>query len=118
MDCLEVYGDPENLREKALFWGKMQTPIEDVMEELCQTFWNVTEYYKELPMYRDYVYELADTVDRWYPETDTKTAAKLMHGDVIPGKNISRDLHALMDWHRESWQQRYSQIVSVMIWEN
>ena len=28
-------------------------------------------------MYRDYVYELADTVDRWYPETDTKTAAKL-----------------------------------------
>lgn len=76
-DCLEVYGDPENLREKALFWGKMQTPIEDVMEELCQTFWNVTEYYKELPMYRDYVYELADTVDRWYPETDTKTAAKL-----------------------------------------
>ena len=42
-DCLEVYGDPENLREKALFWGKMQTPIEDVMEELCQTFWNVTD---------------------------------------------------------------------------
>lgn len=76
-DCLEVYADIENLREKMEYWEEMEPAIQDTMEELCQTFWNVTEYYKELPMYRPYVYDVARKVDSWYPERDTEAAAAM-----------------------------------------
>lgn len=76
-DCLAVYAEYENVREKADFWEGCRFSAEEVMEELCQTFWNVTEYYKELPMYRGYLWAAADRVDSWYPEYDSDKAGRL-----------------------------------------
>lgn len=72
--CIAMYGNPQTLDERLLKHRQYKHTVEEVMEELSLTFWNVTEYYKEEPMYHDYLYAPADKVGSWYPEVDTKKA--------------------------------------------
>lgn len=69
-DCLEVYADEENLKDTIDLIQKLSYEEIEAFEELCQTFWDVTEYYKEEPMYRPYLYSLAERVGKLFPDED------------------------------------------------
>lgn len=73
-DCMEVYTDVENQEEHVALYQNMQYKKEDALYELCQTFFDVTEFYKEEEMYAPYLtglfdfvktMETADYVDAW-----------------------------------------------------
>lgn len=69
-DCIEVYSEEENLYETIQFYANEVCKEEDAFMELCQTFFDITQYYKEEPMYRPYLNEIARSVEQFDEDTD------------------------------------------------
>lgn len=69
-DCIEVYAEDENLQETIQYYAREKYNEEDAFMELCQTFFDVTQYYKEEPMYRPYLEKIAAIVEQFDEETD------------------------------------------------
>lgn len=63
-DCIAVYQEEENLREVHELWQNMTLEKKDAFLEICQTWFDVTVYYKEESMYQPYLYDLADFVEK------------------------------------------------------
>lgn len=64
-DCIEVYQDKENLIDNIMVWNKAKLDEKEALIEVCQTLIDVTQYYKEEPMYRSYIYEIADYLEQF-----------------------------------------------------
>lgn len=63
-DCIAVYQDEENLRDTVSVWQNMTFDEEEAFVEVCETWLDVTVFYKEEDMYRPYLKELADFVEK------------------------------------------------------
>ena len=63
-DCLAVYQDNENLLDTVSMWQNMTYDEEEAFVEVCETWLDVTVFYKEEDMYRPYLKELADFVEK------------------------------------------------------
>lgn len=63
-DCIEVYQDCENEEEHVALYRDIQYKKEEAFYELCQTFFDVTEFYKEEQMYGPYLTALFDFVEK------------------------------------------------------
>lgn len=69
-DCIQVYEEKENLTELVELYHHMNVSDDEAFQEICQTFFDVSEYYKEEAMYRPYLYRLADYVQELYPDNE------------------------------------------------
>lgn len=63
-DCIAVYQDNENLLDTVSMWQNMTYDEEEAFVEVCETWLDVTVFYKEEDMYRPYLKELADFVEK------------------------------------------------------
>lgn len=63
-DCIAVYQDKENLLDTVAMWQNMTFEKEEAFTEVCETWLDVTVFYKEEEMYRSYLKELADFVEQ------------------------------------------------------
>lgn len=63
-DCIDVYTDEENQEEHIQLYRDVPYKKQDAFYELCQTFMDVTEFYKEEEMYRPYLEELFECVQQ------------------------------------------------------
>lgn len=75
-DCIAVYQDKENLLDTVVMWQNMTFEEEEAFVELCETWLDVTVFYKEEDMYRPYLNELADFVE--LADSDRKGFEKLL----------------------------------------
>lgn len=76
-NCIEVYQDKENLLELIeLFEGEVNSN-EEIFQEICQTYYDVTEFYKEEPMYKPYFYKNADFIEELFPSVDDEESKTL-----------------------------------------
>lgn len=71
--CIEVYSDSENLREKLENIHAFEVDDMEAFIELSQTYLDMTEFYKEEPMYRPYLRDLSN-----YCSTIEKKATELL----------------------------------------
>lgn len=62
--CIEVYQDMENLEENIELWRGIEFDKKEAFVKVCQTLLDMIQFYKEEPMYRPYLYEIADFVER------------------------------------------------------
>lgn len=62
-DCIAVYQDMENLLDVVSVWQNMRYDAEEAFVEICETWLDVTVFYKEEDMYRPYLFELAGFVE-------------------------------------------------------
>lgn len=63
-DCIAVYQDDENLLDTVALWKNMTFEEEEAFAEVCETWLDVTVFYKEEEMYRPYLNELAGYVEQ------------------------------------------------------
>lgn len=63
-DCIAVYQDEENLWDAVSMWHSMTFDVGEAFTEVCETWLDVTVFYKEEDMYRPYLYELAGFVEK------------------------------------------------------
>lgn len=63
-DCIAVYQDEENLLDTVSMWQSMTFDVSEAFTEVCETWLDVTVFYKEEYMYRPYLYEIADFVEK------------------------------------------------------
>ncbi len=63
-DCIEVYQDKENLIDNIYVWDRIKLDEKEALIEVCQTLIDVTQYYKEEPMYKPYIYDIADYLEQ------------------------------------------------------
>ena len=63
-DCIAVYQEEENLCDTVSMWQNMTFDEEEAFVEVCETWLDVTVFYKEEDMYRPYLKELADFVEK------------------------------------------------------
>ncbi len=75
-DCIAVYQDRENLMESVAMWQNMTYDAKDAFVEVCETWLDVTVFYKEEAMYRPYLKELATFVEN--ADADGERFAKLL----------------------------------------
>lgn len=75
-DCIAVYQDKENLLDIIDMWKNMTYEEEEAFVEVCETWLDVTLFYKEEDMYQPYLRELADFVEQ--ADTDRKGFEKLL----------------------------------------
>lgn len=75
-DCIAVYQDKENLLDTIDMWKNMTYEEEEAFVEVCETWLDVTVFYKEEDMYQPYLRELADFVEK--ADTDRKGFEKLL----------------------------------------
>ncbi|MBO5147005.1 MAG: flagellin lysine-N-methylase [Lachnospiraceae bacterium] len=68
--CIEVYEDAENLQENLKLWQKTIFDEKEALIEVCQTLFDVTQFYKEEPAYQPYLHDIAAFVE----ELDGKEA--------------------------------------------
>lgn len=69
-DCIDTYKDKETLIDLATEYRKTKCNRLEAFEEVCQTFYDVTEFYKEEDLYRPYLFELAEYVSEIFPEDE------------------------------------------------
>lgn len=67
-DCIEVYSENENLWELLNVINKTTCAEQEAFQELCQTFYDVTQFYKLEDMYRPYLENLSEYVEALYPQ--------------------------------------------------
>lgn len=73
-DCIAVYQDTENLIDTVSVWQNMTYDEKEAFVEVCETWLDVTVFYKEEDMYRPYLKKLADFIERadadaeWFTE--------------------------------------------------
>lgn len=84
-DCIAVYQDTENLLDIVSMWQNMSYDVEEAFVEVCETWLDVTVFYKEEDMYRPYLKELADFVEQ--ADSDRKTFGELL----VDWKNFKED---------------------------
>lgn len=75
-DCIEVYQDKENLSEMITLLYKTSYDKTEAFQELCQTFYDVSEFYKQEDMYKPYLYQLADYVEELFPQEEEEETKK------------------------------------------
>lgn len=75
-DCIAVYQDKENLLDTIDMWQNMTCEEEEAFVEVCETWLDVTVFYKEEDMYQPYLSELADFVEK--ADTDRKRFEKFL----------------------------------------
>ena len=75
-DCIAVYQEDENLLDTIALWKNMTFDEEEAFVEVCETWLDVTVYYKEEEMYRPYLKELADFVEQ--TDSDRKGFERLL----------------------------------------
>lgn len=75
-DCIEVYSDESNLYDTINYYEKEQYNASEAMMELLQTFYDVTQYYKEEDMYRPYLENISSIVERIDEDTDLSDMIK------------------------------------------
>lgn len=62
--CIEVYEDTENLQENLKLWQKTIFDEKEALIEVCQTLFDVTQFYKEETAYRPYLHDIAAFVEK------------------------------------------------------
>lgn len=62
--CIESYEDTENLFENVKLWQSMEFDEKEALIEVCQTLFDVIQYYKEEPAYRPYLFEMAEWIEK------------------------------------------------------
>lgn len=67
-DCIEVYSENENLWELLNDIHENVYSEEEAFQELCQTFYDVSQFYKLEELYRPYLEKLSDYVEALYPQ--------------------------------------------------
>ncbi len=75
-DCIATWQEKENLTDAAALWQHMSYDKEDAFTEICETWLDVTVFYKEEAMYRPYLYELAMFVEN--ADADRKSFAQML----------------------------------------
>lgn len=61
-NCIEVYSDEENQEEAIALFETANCNEQDAFMELCQTFFDITEFYRLEPMYQPYLKKICDFV--------------------------------------------------------
>lgn len=67
-DCIEVYKEQENQEEHIAAYVDMQYEKTEALDEILQTFLDMTEFYKEEDLYRPYLAELFDYIEKQEPD--------------------------------------------------
>lgn len=99
-DCIAVYQEQENLLDVVAMWQKMTYDKKEAFIEVCETWLDVTVFYKEEDMYRPYLHELADFVER--ADEDKKKFEQILH-----------------DWEnfKEDWKKKNNYWENVLVAE-
>lgn len=61
--CIEVYAEKENLEEFVTLFNHVKCNGKEAFVELCQTFYDITEYYRLEPMYQPYLSSICSFVE-------------------------------------------------------
>lgn len=76
-DSIAVYQDQENLLDMVSMWKNMSYDVKEAFTEVCETWLDVTVFYKEEEMYRPYLSELAEFVEK--ADEEAERFDKLLH---------------------------------------
>lgn len=104
-DCIEVYNDKENLLELVELFSKDFAGVtsEEAFQEICQTYYDVTEFYKEEVMYRPHLYDNAVFVEELYPSVDSEESKNLREDTLEDWSDFKKDF--------ESYDKLFEQII-------
>lgn len=90
-DCIEVYQDKENLLELIELFEAEANSDEESLQEICQTYYDVTEFYKEEPMYKPYLYKNAEFVEEIFPSVDDEDSKTLRKNTLEDWQEFKED---------------------------